>query len=49
VWRGEEIARERQQASPEVLRWLDPGQRAQAEELVRSGEAMRLYRGVAGD
>ena len=49
LWRGEEIAREPQQATPEVLRWLDPGQRAQAEELVRSGEAMRLYRGVARD
>lgn len=49
VWRGEEIPREPQEPSPEILHWLDPEQRARAEKLVRSGEALRLYRAAAGD
>jgi methionyl-tRNA formyltransferase len=49
VVRGEEIPREPQEADPEILRWLDPEQRARAEERVRAGEAVRLYHAAAGD
>jgi methionyl-tRNA formyltransferase len=47
VARGEDVPREPQAPSPEVLRWLDAGRRARAEELVAAGEALRLYRGAA--
>jgi methionyl-tRNA formyltransferase len=48
VANGEEIDREPQSATHEILRWLDPERLAEAEDRVAKGEALRLYREARG-
>ena len=47
AWRGEELPRERQGNPGEVGRWLDPQERARAEELIAAGDVLRRYRDAA--
>jgi methionyl-tRNA formyltransferase len=45
---GEEIEREPQSGTHEILRWLDAERLAEAEDRVAHGEALRLYREARG-
>jgi methionyl-tRNA formyltransferase len=49
AWRGEELPREPQCEPGEVGRWLDPRERARAEELIAAGDALRRYRDAADE
>jgi methionyl-tRNA formyltransferase len=48
VAKGEAIEREPQNATQEILRWLDAERLAEAEDRVAQGEALRLYREARG-